>query len=199
MASSKNKALLEARKDLPNVWHSPLMYTLCDSPLYCCYSVLCPYCAAYQLRGRALHGDWSRFTCCQGSMPCSGSCGESKCPKFCAVTEVCCCFTLSVATTRFMLQDELRIQNTKCDNCIIGTMFVLQYLNCICSIVACLTDIPLIDEAALITDRVADIAYCSVCACMQTQHKMEMDKRDGLIEPRDGTVVRAPPTQHMMK
>ena len=34
--------------------------------------------------------------------------------------QVCFCFTQSVASTRWMIQDEQRIQNTKCDNCLIG-------------------------------------------------------------------------------
>jgi len=29
-----------------------------------------------------------RYTCCAGYMPCSGRCGESKCPEFCLCTEV---------------------------------------------------------------------------------------------------------------
>jgi hypothetical protein len=33
---------------------------------------------------------------------------------------------------------------------------------------------------------IADMVWCSVCACMQTQHKIEMDERDknpGAIPP----------------
>lgn len=33
--------------------------------------------------------------------------------------QVCLCFANSVASTRFMLQDEFNLQTTKCDNCII--------------------------------------------------------------------------------
>ncbi|MBA0796208.1 hypothetical protein Gohar_006995, partial [Gossypium harknessii] len=44
-------------------------------------------CASYMLRKRALYGDMSRYTCCAGYMPCSGRCGESKCPEFCLCTE----------------------------------------------------------------------------------------------------------------
>lgn len=29
-----------------------------------------------------------RYKCCAGYMPCSGKCGESRCPTFCLVTEV---------------------------------------------------------------------------------------------------------------
>eukprot|EP00494_Astrolonche_serrata_P021430 UN21670 len=88
------------------------------------------------LRKRALYNDMSRYTCCAGYMPCSGKCGESKCPEFCLATEVFLCFGNSVASTRFLLQDEFNIQTTKCDNCIIGFMFCLQQVACIFSIVA---------------------------------------------------------------
>ena len=37
-----------------------------------------------------------------------------------ATLQVCFCFTQSVASTRWMIQDELRVQNTQCDNCLIG-------------------------------------------------------------------------------
>ncbi|XP_024524295.1 uncharacterized protein LOC112345364 [Selaginella moellendorffii] len=194
MASSKNMDALNARKQLPNVWQAPLMSTPARDPLFCFYSIFCPFCAAYQLRGRSLHNDWSRYQCCGGGLPCSGRCGEPKCPRFCAATEAVLCFPMSVTATRFMIQDSLGIQNTKCDNCIIATMWFLQYLNCICWLVATFTNVPFIDDAALVVDRVADIAYCSVCACMQTQHKVELDVRDGL-KP---AVSRTPPAMQEM-
>eukprot|EP00238_Polyblepharides_amylifera_P002938 CAMPEP_0196585658 /NCGR_PEP_ID=MMETSP1081-20130531/51503_1 /TAXON_ID=36882 /ORGANISM="Pyramimonas amylifera, Strain CCMP720" /LENGTH=127 /DNA_ID=CAMNT_0041907275 /DNA_START=490 /DNA_END=873 /DNA_ORIENTATION=+ len=33
-------------------------------------------------------------------------------------------------------------------------------------------------ELANIIDLIADLMMCSVCACMQTQHKLELDARD---------------------
>ena len=33
--------------------------------------------------------------------------------------QVCCCFPSSVATTRFLIQDQLHVVTTKCDNLII--------------------------------------------------------------------------------
>lgn len=44
------------------------------------------------------------------------------------------CFGQSVASTRWLIQDEMHIRNTQCDNCIIGTMIFFQYLSCICSV-----------------------------------------------------------------
>jgi hypothetical protein len=50
--------------------------------------------------------------------------------------EACLCFPTSVMVTRGMLQDEMMVANTKCDNCLIGTMIFLQYLSCICDCAA---------------------------------------------------------------
>ena len=46
------------------------------------------YCASYQLRKQALYNDMTRYTCCNGAFPCSGRCGEQKCPQFCLCVEV---------------------------------------------------------------------------------------------------------------
>lgn len=81
---------------------------------------------------RALLLTWRRYLCCNGDWPCSGRCGEQSCPQCCLATEVIVCFPQSVASTRWMLQDEMRLRNTECDNCIIGTMFAAQYLACLC-------------------------------------------------------------------
>ncbi|KXZ51535.1 hypothetical protein GPECTOR_12g498 [Gonium pectorale] len=55
-------------------------------------------------------------------------------------------------------------------------MIFLQYLSCICHILACFFSE--LHEAAQLVDCIADIAWCTVCACMQTQHKAELDNRD---------------------
>ena len=39
--------------------------------------------------------------------------------------ETCCCFPSAVATNRFMIQDEMRVMNTQCDNCLIGFMLLM--------------------------------------------------------------------------
>ncbi|KAJ6808041.1 uncharacterized protein M6B38_168975 [Iris pallida] len=149
------------------------------------------------LRKRALYNDMSRYVCCAGYLPCSGKCGESRCPELCLCTEVFLCFGNSVASTRFMLQDEFNIQTTQCDNCIIGFMFCLQQLACIFSIVACIVGSEELSEASQILNCLSDFVYCTVCACMQTQHKVEMDKRDGKFGP--SPVMAVPPVQQMSR
>ncbi|XP_019444659.1 PREDICTED: uncharacterized protein LOC109348608 [Lupinus angustifolius] len=197
MASQQNLEKMQIRQNYRNLWHTDLMNTIQADTPYCCFSLWCAPCASYLLRKRALYNDMSRYTCCGGYMPCSGRCGESKCPEFCLCTEVFLCFGNSVASTRFMLQDEFNIQTTQCDNCIIGFMFCLQQLACIFSIVAMIVGSEEISEASQLLSCLADFVYCTVCACMQTQHKVEMDKRDGIFGPQP--VMAVPPAQQMSR
>ncbi|KAJ9555143.1 hypothetical protein OSB04_009757 [Centaurea solstitialis] len=210
-ASQAHLEKMQLRQSYRNVWHTDLMRTISADTPYCCFSLFCLLwfltillfythvsgpCVSYLLRKRALYNDMSRYTCCAGYMPCSGKCGESKCPELCLCTEVFLCFGNSVASTRFLLQDEFNIQTTQCDNCIIGFMFCLQQLACICSIVACLVGSDELSDASQALNCLADMVYCTVCACMQTQHKVEMDKRDGKFGPQPMAV---PPAQQMSR
>ncbi|KAL0688149.1 hypothetical protein Bca4012_087826 [Brassica carinata] len=67
---------------------------------------------------------------------------------------------------------------------------------CIFSIVACIVGIDELSEASQLLSCLADMVYCTVCACMQTQHKVEMDKRDGKFGPQPMAV---PPPQVMSR
>lgn len=53
-----------------------------------------------------------------------------------------------------------------------------------------------ISEASQLLSCLADMVYCTVCACMQTQHKIEMDKRDGMFGPQ---AMAVPPMQQMSR
>ncbi|BBH03386.1 PLAC8 family protein [Prunus dulcis] len=66
----------------------------------------------------------------------------------------------------------------------LGFMFCLQQIACIFSIVAMIVGSEEISEASQLLNCLADLVYCTVCACMQTQHKIEMDKRDGKFGPQ---------------
>ncbi|XP_077243064.1 uncharacterized protein LOC143883606 [Tasmannia lanceolata] len=183
MASQDHLNKMKLRQSYRNVWHTDLLSTIQADFPYCCFSLWCGPCVSYLLRKRALYNDLTRYVCCGGYMPCSGNCGESRCPEFGLWTEVFLCFPNSVATTRHLLQDEFNLQTTKCDNCIIASMFWLQKLACIIFVLACITGRSELRKASQILSCVSDLVYCLVCACMQTQHKVEMDKRDGVIGP----------------
>ncbi|CAL8465263.1 g4798 [Coccomyxa elongata] len=188
----------EVRKSTySNTWKTDLMGATCASPLWCLFGACCPQCASYMLRKQALYNDMNRYVCCAGQCPCSGRMKEQECPEVCLAAEVCFCFTQSVASTRWMIQDEMRIQNTQCDNCLIGCMIAMQYVACLCNIAACLSGNDELGELAHCTDNIAQVAWCSVCACMQAQHKVQLDERDGRGAPPPPNPLQAPGVQMM--
>jgi hypothetical protein len=93
-----------------------------------------------------------------------------------------------------MLQQEMQIGNSQCDNdlmCAIGA----------CECAACI--ISMVDEqSGDLMHTVADGLYYSTCACFQTQHKLQMDARDAGAVPTFTTTsfvsMNAPPPQSMM-
>ena len=111
-------------------------------------------------------------------MPCSGSCHEQDCPEFCLASEVTCCFANSVVSTRYLIQDTMIVQNTECDNCLIGFLVAMEQLACIFRCAGEITGSPALEEAGVLLTLGADATYCSVCSCMQTQHKVQLDARD---------------------
>ncbi|KAL0393573.1 UNVERIFIED_CONTAM: hypothetical protein Slati_4323500 [Sesamum latifolium] len=171
MGSQAHLDKMQLRQNYRNLWHTDLMRTIQQDPPWPDSSLgfgttvtrvdFDGPCVSYMLRKRALYNDMSRYVCCAGYMPCSGRCGESRCPEFCLATEVFLCFANSVASTRFMLQDEFNIQTTQCDNCIIGFMFCLQQIACIFSIVAMIVGSEEISEASQILSCLSDLVYCS--------------------------------------
>ena len=41
-----------------------------------------------------------------------------------------------------------------------------------------------IEQISEILSLIADLLWCSVCACMQAQHKHQLDIRDGVVPPK---------------
>ncbi|XP_065177383.1 uncharacterized protein LOC135808162 isoform X1 [Sycon ciliatum] len=176
-------------------WEVGMVDACTKDPCCCLLSLLCPNCASYALRQRALKGDMTRYRCCQGycfTCCCKcHDCGEDKCPELCLCCEVTFCMTLSVLATRYTIQDEYNIQNTACDNCLIATVYCLQCLACILHFIP---GVP--DGIEEIVDLLADFVYWTVCACMQTQHKVELEKRElqaGQIGTNTQVVVTTQP------
>ena len=92
-----------------------------------------------------------------------------------------------------MIQDELRIQNSTCDNCILATMLFLQQLACICQLAACITGDDTLGQIADLISLIADLVWWTVCACMQTQHKVQLDERDLTGAGAGGMASNQPP------
>ena len=163
--------------------------------MFCLGATLCAPCASYHLRQRALGGTLRDYVCCAGHMPCAGSFGEDKCPELCLATEVTCCFANSVVSTRYLLQDSMVIQNTSCDNALVGFLLFTEELACLFRCAGDITGSPALEEAAVLLTLLADSTYCSVCACMQTQAKVQLDARDAGAYSMPAFV---PPTQQSM-
>ena len=142
-----------------------------------------------------MFNDLTNYTCCTGDTCISGRCGEKSCPEFCLCVEAFCCFPSAVATNRFMIQDEMRVENTPCDNFLIGFMLCLNQLACIFRVAAMISQNDDIERAADILDCMADVTYCSVCACMQTQHQEQLKMRNPNARPPTQGVMQPPAPQ----
>lgn len=103
----------EMREAYQNLWQVPLLSACMEKPGFCCFAMLCAPCASYSVRKQLLYHDMRRYICCGGACPCSGRLGEESCPEICLGLETLCCFAQSVATSRFMIQDEMLVQTTK--------------------------------------------------------------------------------------
>ncbi|KAK7308969.1 hypothetical protein RJT34_05341 [Clitoria ternatea] len=75
-------------------------------------------------------------------------------------------------------------------------MLILGQIACVFSIIAAVVGNSELREASQLLSCLSDFVYCTVCACMQTQHKIEMDKRDGMVGQSPMSV---PPFQQMSR
>ncbi|KAK6935412.1 hypothetical protein RJ641_035567 [Dillenia turbinata] len=228
MASQQHLDKMQARQNYRNLWHTDLMGTIqADTPLQIAASLsgvdhVFHTCSVKELFTMTCQGTHVVLVICHAvesvekanvlnfALLLRSSVKDliSKADILVALermdcSTVFCCFGNSVASTRFLLQDEFNIQTSQCDNCIIvlslslhGFMFCLQQLACIFSIVAMIVGSEELSEASQLLSCLSDMVYCTVCACMQTQHKIEMDKRDGMFGPQ---VMAVPPMQQMSR
>jgi hypothetical protein len=156
-------------------WETGMMKSCCANPLGCCVSMFFPCCCAFYLRYKALNGDWSKYSCCQGFI--CGNCmksvpGQEDCPQLCLCCEVTFCESCAISATRVYVQVERQIKTDPCDNRIIRFNNCMQILSCICNILAIFFDG--LDQLAAIIDLIADIVYCLTQACMQAQTHHEL-------------------------
>ena len=59
-----------------------------------------------------------------------------------------------------------------------GFLVAMEQLACIFRCAGEITGNPVLEEAGAVLTLGADVTYCSVCSCMQTQHKLQLDARD---------------------
>ena len=116
--SGKALANHKRRNDHPNDWKIGLCSAPCHEPCYWCFACACLPCANYYARKLALDGNMKDYRCCQGyyggcctrCIPCQGRCGSC-----CLFVETHCCVTVSVMSTRHLVQDRDMIKNSKCE------------------------------------------------------------------------------------
>ena len=89
----------------------------------CFLTYLFPFCCAYYTRYRALDGDLSKYSCCQGYLDdkCvkAGMCKEKSCPAFCLGVESLFCLGPSISTTRLFIMDKYDLRPDPFDNQIV--------------------------------------------------------------------------------
>jgi len=123
------------------------------------------------LRYMVLDKDVSKYVCCQGyyDIWChkAGRYGESDCPWLCMAIESLFCFSCSISATRMTIMDTRDIAPDPCDNRLIRFSNMLQWLSCICNILAAF--IQELDALAEAIDFAADVVFTIISACMQAQ------------------------------
>ena len=101
------------------------------------------------------------------------------------------CFSSSVLSTRYMLQHEHQIGNSECDDRLICLIIGCETAACI---VSCIDE-----QLGDLVHTMSDGVYISVCACMQTQHKLQLDARDAGTAPTFQTTVMVAPVAQQMQ
>lgn len=164
-----------------------MMNAPCADPLCCLASCFCPCPAAFVNRKRALEGDMTKYTCCQGYYDgvccCSpGECGEQSAPNLCLCLEVTCCHSCAVYSTRSLVMDQKNLQSDPMDRRIVRFNNFCQGLACLCWIAALISGSRDVRDCARCASLAADLTYCTVQACMSTQVYYELQphtKADG--------------------
>ncbi|KAF1318351.1 hypothetical protein FI667_g14016, partial [Globisporangium splendens] len=184
----------DVRKDFSNDFAIGMMDAPAADPLCCLGSCFCPCCAQIYIRRKALHGDMTRYTCCQGYMdgivPCfkSGQCGESTFPNLCLCMESFCCNGCAVSSTRMLVMDRHNLRSDKWDNRIIRCNNCIQLLSVICS---CLSIcIPEMNDCADAMSCIAQCTYAATQGCMTAQINVELNKREYFDAPVNEAMER---------
>jgi len=170
----------------------------CVAPGCFCLSVLCPPCALYSIRKRALGGSLDDNVCCMGYYPpflCfqPGNCGERDSPELCLAAEACFCSGCSSSATRMFVMDRYALHSDPCDRRIIRFNNCVQALSCVCSIAAIF--VPPLRRAADGMHRAAEIVFLVTQGCMVAQVNHELEQQgmgvDGTLS--DLGIVTAQP------
>lgn len=161
----------DPRARYTNQWGTGMMNAPVANPMGCCAALLCPCPMSMYLRYLVLEKDVSKYVCCQGyyDIAChkAGRYGESSCPWVCMAVESLFCFSCSISSTRMTIMDTRNIMPDPCDNRLIRFSNMLQWLSCICNMLAMVMDE--FDALASIIDFAADVVFTIISTCMQAQ------------------------------
>ena len=170
----------DPRQNYANKFKTDMMGAAAADPVCCILSFCCLPCAQIKLRKDVLNGDMSQYKCCQGYMDnacfTAGTKGDQG-NEVCLCLEAFCCSGLAVSSSRQLVMDTRNLMPDPCDNRLIRFSNCLQYLSCICDILACF-DASFQDIADLVR-LAADCVFLSVAACMTTQVHHEIKLQPG--------------------
>ena len=63
-------------------------------------------------------------------------------------------------------------------SCLVGFLVFMEQIACIFRCAGDITGSPALEEIGIVLTFASDLTYCSMCSCMQTQHKLQLDARD---------------------
>ncbi|KAG5538340.1 hypothetical protein RHGRI_019061 [Rhododendron griersonianum] len=207
MASQAHLDKMAVRRDYRNLWHTDLMSTMRADPGYCCLSAICAPCISYMLRKRALYGDMS------SGFP-FGQIGTHAAVAIClAVADVekvnaqnfvfVPRFSFALAILLLLLASCCKMSSTYrppsvttalLDSCSASNNWPV-YFPLLLALPEWKNFKKLLRYCPV--SRIWFIALNYYCGAMQTQHKVEMDKRDGKFGPQPAMAV--PPSQQMSR
>ncbi|KAL2348025.1 hypothetical protein Fmac_002025 [Flemingia macrophylla] len=180
MGSQQQMETMEVRKNYRNLWHTDLLHTIQSDTPYCCFALW--WFSQPQVSSK------------MNSMVDTDICLVPDthvvlvtCPAVVTVEKVNS-LNYAFAPSQFFGA----LLSPQCGVGLLSAvleafMFVLQQLACIFSIIALIVGNSEIQQASRFL----------VCACMQTQHKIEMDKRDENFGPQSAMGV--PGVQQMSR
>lgn len=165
------------RQQYSNTFQKSMQDMICT--IDCLVGMICYPCCAFTTRKKALDGDMSKYTCCQGYMdgiccglPKAGTYGESTYPACCLCLESCCCAGLNVSSTRLFVMDRYELTSDPCDRRLIRFNNALQCLACGCDILAWI-DEPTFSDFADILSFITECVFCMTIGCMIGQLNYE--------------------------
>lgn len=158
-----------------------MMESLYKNQPFCLCTYLFPCCCAYYSRYRALDGDLTKYSCCQGYLDdkhCfkAGMYKEKSCPAFCLGVESLLCLGPSISSTRLFIMDRYDLRPDPFDNQIVRFNNCLAIVSSVFLIFSlCFRDIR--GFARSLQDFSRDCVFYSTVGCMASQVLTEIHYR----------------------